>query len=240
MGNNDKINIQDQFGGKRSKLDDILKNADRVVESVRQNLIKQTDNKNPLIETIDDTIMNNNKLVNMQQKQNSIKIVNQGVNAYSINSKCSLTVQIIQEEVFFDSCSFVSFEEPENLKKILALPNNLSLKGTVTFNEFLDHVNRVIKKNKNKCDHILSVGFIQDNNIVAQDKLKKLFAKKKVVPYIKYSMSSKLFIIPRTLFHNDQWSNIFNMSHQKQKLAAVNSEFVYLILFNKFKLGGEE
>ena len=182
-------NGNEQKNNKGTKLDDILKNADKVVESVRHSLKTMTNKDKPdLINPYSTDEINNN-----------IKISNPGVNAFSI-CKSSLSIQIIQDEIFLDNCSFVSFDFEENLKRLLPLPANISLKGTVTNSVFLDHVDRIIKKinfNYEINEHAMSIGFIDNKNIHAQNLLTKLFTIRKVVPYIKYSMSSKLFILPK-------------------------------------------
>ena len=59
-----------------------------------------------------------------------------------------------------------------------------------------------------------------------------LFKNKKLVAFIKYSLASKLFILPRSLI-TEKWAKDFK--HQIQKIMAVNNEFIWVMMNNKAK-----
>jgi hypothetical protein len=134
--------------GKKSRLDDILKNADRVVESVRQSL------KTMAGDRIDSSVDEDNTI--------------HEILAFSVY-RGAANIQIGSDEVNIDNCSFVSFDAPDNLKRMLALPPNLKLRGTASNSEFLDHVNRLVKKLKKKDSPIdMTIGYLQTNPFIQE------------------------------------------------------------------------
>ena len=225
----------------KSRLDDILKNADKVVESVRMSLKTMAGNdkidSSVDEEVIDETSANDSAFAQglFQSQASRLKQFtnNTGASAHTIYRGRS-SVNISGAEVNQDNCSFISFDQENSLRKVVSLPKDFKTKATATFPEFLDHVNRLSKKQKTKPeDHSMNIGYVEMGiNQMIQGKLMKLFQTQKRVPYIKYSNFSKLFIIPKGLL-TEKWSMPFK--NQVKKIMGVTSEIVWLILFNKSK-----